>query len=355
MPRMHNLFVDTHSTVYDLLSPHCTGDFWEFADFDPPQASTVVVGRQQFTTNLPKVRDLVTQQRCQIVFDNAAEGSQTLQQQLLFMGVNDLVQNNQIKLISGGDLDYSYSYLLHDHFFNVILGYEYNLEQMSRVGSIYSKKIKPYKFLFLNGRARPHRQYLWHKFKKLELLSQSLCTMLEGTEIKQLPTRYEVEHYQHNQIVSTNNRLIKHAMFDNTWGEIYARADPYIDSYFSLVTETVVDYPHSFRTEKIAKPLLLGHPWIAAANRGFYRDMRNLGFRTFEQVIDESFDLIDNTQDRLDRIAEIVSDLCQQDLASFIDSCYSVCIYNQLHLQEYRENIRSNFADRFFNYINERP
>jgi hypothetical protein len=353
MLKIPDLFVDTHSTVYDLLAPYCAGDFWEFADFDPPPGATVVVGRQQFVTNLVKVHRLLD--HCCLIFDNAAEGSQTLQQQLQHIGLTTLVQQHRLGLISGGELDQSYNYLLHDHFFNVILGYDYNIQQMHQVNRIYNKKDKPYKFLFLNGRARPHRLYLWQKLKQLGWLDQSLCTMLEGEEIKQLPAKYEVEQYQQNRISPNSTKLIKHQMFNNSWGEIYACAEPYVDSYFSLVTETVVDCPHSFRTEKIAKPLLLGHPWIAAANRGFYRDLQNLGFRTFAHIIDESFDQIDNTQDRLDRITEIVNDLCQQDLASFVDSCYSVCIYNQARLQEYRNEIRSNFADRFFNYINERP
>lgn len=352
----YNLSVDTHSLVYDLLKPYADQEFWEFATFDIPLGSVCVVGRKQFTDNLSKIQNIVQEHNCTIVFDNAAEGSQTLHEQLLFLNLQPLVVQQQLLLISGGDLDKSYSYLLHDHFFNVILGYDYNLKQMNRIDEIYSKKSKPYKFLFLNGRARPHRKYLWNKFRMLNLLEQSLCTMLEGADIQQLPKYYEVEQYQHNQVIvdPAGNQLIKHEMFNNTWGEIYAKAEPYVDSYFSVVTETVAEYPHSFRTEKIAKPLLLGHPWIAATTFGFYRDIQNLGFQTFSHVIDESFDLIDNTQDRLDRISDIVVDLCHQDLASFLDACYSVCKYNQQHLQEYRTQLRHKFPARLLNYVNER-
>jgi len=343
----YKLSIDTHSTVYDLLKPYADDEFWEFSTFDIEPESICVVGRQQFITNQLKVQEQLN--HCRLVFDNAAEGSQTLHSQLSALKLPVTPQ-----LISGGDLDSTYSYLLHDHFFNVILGYEYNQEQMRRVDEIYTKKTKPYHFLFLNGRARPHRQYLWNKFRSLDLLKNSLHTMLEGNEIVQLPSYYEVEQYQNRQVSVESTRLIKHDIFGNTWGEIYARAEPYIDTYFSVVTETVVDYPYSFRTEKIAKPLLLGHPWIAVANQGFYRDLKNLGFQTFSHVINESFDQISNTQDRIDRIVEIVDDLCQQDLASFLDSCYSTCKYNQQHLCEYRSELRSKFPARFLEYINER-
>ena len=113
----------------------------------------------------------------------------------------------------------------------------------------------------------------------------------------------------------------------------------------------MVNYPYSFRTEKIWKPVVMGHPFIAVANQGYYRDMHHLGFKTFGHVVDESFDLIENNQDRLARIAQVVEDLCQQDLASFLKECYNVCKYNQQHLAEMRLKVRQEFPDRFFDFL----
>jgi hypothetical protein len=140
-------------------------------------------------------------------------------------------------------------------------------------------------------------------------------------------------------------------LFKNLWGDIYLDIAPYRDTYFSLVTETVFEYPYSFRTEKIAKPLAIAHPWIAVANAGFYRDMRNLGFKTFNSIIDESFDTIDNPQDRLERIITVVQDLVSSDLPSFLRACEPVCKYNQQHLIELAPHIRAEFPDKFFNFI----
>jgi hypothetical protein len=144
---------------------------------------------------------------------------------------------------------------------------------------------------------------------------------------------------------------VKNQLFNNTWGEIYLNAEPYIDTYFSLVTETVFNYPYSFRTEKIWKPIAMGHPWIAVANCGYYRDMHNLGFKTFGHVIDQSFDTIQDNQLRLQRIAQVVTDLCTQDLASFLKECYNVCKYNQQHLAEMRITVREELPARFTQFI----
>jgi hypothetical protein len=143
-------------------------------------------------------------------------------------------------------------------------------------------------------------------------------------------------------------------LFGKDWGDIYIEPRAYKDTYFSLVTETVFEYTHSFRTEKLWKSVAMGHPWIVVSNAGFYREMHNLGFQTFGHVIDESFDTIDNDQDRIERISQVVEDLCSQDLASFLEECYTVCKYNQQHLLGCRAQWRKEFPDRFQQFINER-
>ena len=140
-------------------------------------------------------------------------------------------------------------------------------------------------------------------------------------------------------------------MFDNTWGDVYIRAEPYIDTYFSLVSETVFDYPYSLRSEKIYKPMAMGHPFVAVANRGFYQDLHHAGFQTFGNLIDESFDSIDNNQDRLNRIAQVVQDLCESDLAEFLVASRAVTKYNQQHLAAEGIRIFQEFPDRFVNFI----
>jgi hypothetical protein len=140
-------------------------------------------------------------------------------------------------------------------------------------------------------------------------------------------------------------------LFNNEWGEAYIKSEPYIDTYFSLVTETVFSGSNSFRTEKIWKPIIMGHPWIAVANRGFYHDMHNMGFKTFNNVIDESFDLIDNPQDRIERIGSLIGDLCASNLSQFMLQCKDACIYNQQVVLDYQKRYVSAFPEQFCNFL----
>jgi hypothetical protein len=177
-----------------------------------------------------------------------------------------------------------------------------------------------------------------------------MCTT---SPLRWLPPEYEFSNYKNAtvEIDSTLQSFVKHKLFNNEWGEIYLEPAPYIDTYFSLVTETVFEYPYSFRTEKIAKPLMIGHPFIAVSGVGYYRDLHNLGFKTFRHVIDESFDQIQHHQTRIDRIADIVEDLCQQDMSSFLADCQETCKYNQQHLLELSQRLRTEFPQRFFSLV----
>jgi hypothetical protein len=368
------LVVDTMSEVHRLLKPWCNEEFWDFATVEPVAGGVYLFGRQQFVEHKQRIVDMANSDLYTIIFCNAAEGSWTLQSQVQMLGIEDLIKLGKILLISGGEQQTDYPYIQHDHFLIEILNYESNLTEMTRINEIFDKKQKPYKFLFLNGRARPHRKYLYERFRQQHILEHSLWTMLESrpsvsrsfriqdgdvnlmatpSELQWLPTEYEVDQYQNATINPgpANRTLIKHELFNNTWGEIYLRAEPYIDTYFSLVTETVVEQPWPFRTEKIAKPLMMGHPFIVATSPGYYQDLHRLGFKTFGHVIDESFDTIPNHQDRMDRIITIVNDLCQQNLDSFLEECYTVCKYNQQHLQELSPRLQAEFPEKFFNLI----
>ena len=67
--------------------------------------------------------------------------------------------------------------------------------------------------------------------------------------------------------------------------------------------------------------------------------------------ITDYFEIGTANQKRIERVAEVVEDLCQQNLAKFLDECYTVCKYNQQHLAEMRVKVRQEFPERFFQFI----
>jgi len=369
------LVIDSMSEVFELLKPYADEIFWDFDTVALRPGSVYVIGRQHLLDHMQLIRTAAETRQYTIVFANSAEGSWTLESQIKQLHIDDLIQKEQILLIGGAEIDPQYPCLTHEYFLSTILGYPENIQAQQHTDQIFSKKTKPYKFLFLNGRARPHRKYLYERFKRNGSLDHALWTMLDAkptvvgsftfieddinvmatpSELQRLPDNYEVGRYR-NPIfgpIVEDRSFLKQELFRLEWGEIYLEPSPYIDTYFSLITETVcAESTLSFRTEKMAKPLAIGHPFIVASTPGFYRDLRKLGFRTFGSIIDESFDSIDGAQQRMDRVVDIVHDLCQQDLDSFLSACQDICKYNQQHLAELREQVNRAFPERFFQFI----
>jgi hypothetical protein len=348
------LILDTHCEIYSMIKSHADGIFWNL-DQHISRNQTVpgaiyVIGREQLRLYSKQLRSLIENAHIKAVFSNPHEGSETLLNHCYRYGIADLVLDHKIVLVGGGDMDSTWPCLQYESFLPKVLDYNENIEAAQKYQDNYSTN-RPYKFLFLNGRARPHRKHLLDRLSPL--LDSAIWSNLDlgNGAIQLLHPQYEVANFDVS-FDTAGQSFVKDKIFPhNTWGDVIIEARPYLDSYFSLVTETVHAYPHSFRTEKIWKPIAVGHPWIAVANQGFYRDMHNLGFRTFGDVIDESFDTIQDNDQRLERVAAVVEDLCSQDLASFLESCYTTCKYNQQHLAEMRVRVRQEFPDRFFQFL----
>jgi len=385
-----NIMLDNHKIVLDyfceidrLIEPFADERFYDLAQHEVVAGAIYIIGRNQFNLYKSKIQDWVNTSTIKgFVLCNPAEGSEPM----MWMYNRDQVfhARTQTPFISGGSLPDQVPHLLFEHFGCVVHDYDENLQAIEHYKQNYTVD-RPYKFLFLNGRPRSHRIYLLKRLQMCGLLDQALWSnlgngavyrgeinlehageniLIQPFPMRYLPPEYEVERYRNATTAIPaewtaqgpigTDLYAKQHLFGKDWGEIYIEPRAYEDTYFSLVSETVFEYTHSFRTEKLWKPVAMGHPWIAVSNAGFYKEMHNLGFQTFGHAIDESFDSIDNHQDRIERITQVVEDLCSQDLVKFLEECYTVCKYNQQHLLECREKWRKEFPDRFQQFINER-
>jgi hypothetical protein len=377
------LVVDNFAGIEKLLAPYTDEFFYEFSNHTIVPGAIYVIGREQFKVHATYIRELVESNTIYAVYSNPCEGSEPMHWNFTTTGVLDLVESGRIGVVTGGDLPKHWKYLLYENFLPQLNDYKENLLAAKQ----YAEQAtfdRPYKFLFLNGRMRDHRKYLLLRLQELGLLDSALWTNLDsslgvGVPLNEygnllrfhnntlllreifpahyLPAEYEVDRYRNNTTLPetiTHRLEAKSHLFSNEWGEIYLTAEPYLATAFSLVSETVFSYPHSFRTEKLWKPICIGHPFIVASNPGYYRDLHNLGFHTFGHLIDESWDSITDAEQRIERIVATVEDLCRQDLSSFLRAAKDTCKYNQLLLAEQRQQIRSNFPNQFLEYINER-
>lgn len=362
----HKIAVDEWAETWDLLQPYADSSFWQLPDLDP--ANIYIIGRVLLKEHWQTITDWATQYPGRIVFSNPAEGSETVLLQLRRLRITEHVKDGRIGLLTSGDQELGINYCRTDCYFSNIVEYTENRGAQLQAALDYKER-RPYEFLFLNGRLRPHRKYLIDHLRVQGLLTHALWTNLSSSvemaftskldtgktePIRLLPPEYEIERAvpQLNQVPESG--FIKHQLFGNTWGDAIVNPRCYTDTWFSVVTETIYDYPHTFFTEKIWKPVLMAHPFVVAANPGYLKDLRAAGFQTFHTLIDEHYDSIDCPHTRLERIIDTVRGISLQGAAHFWEASRDICKYNQQRLVEFNREQRANLPHSLKAYLDER-
>lgn len=272
------------------------------------------------------------------------EGTNTVENFLINYKLINYFNNNQLSIISSGDFSTDKSFANIDYFLPLVND-NYNIKiAINQFENIFVPEIKPYKFLYLNKLPRVHRQRLIKLLDKKNLLDNALWSDLSNK--KQLPLTYD--DYFNGMISSIT---INNTTHDISWPDGKLFPQLYIDTYFSVITETNFELPYNYCTEKIYKPILMGHPFIAVANYKFYQHLNDRGYKTFNGLIDESFDLIENNDDRLLAIANSIEQLCLTNLDDFLIKAKPICEHNRLNFfREYGEHSKNNYntLSKFF-------
>ena len=117
----------------------------------------------------------------------------------------------------------------------------------------------------------------------------------------------------------------------------------YQDSYCHLVIETLFDADQSggaFLTEKTYKAIKFGQPFVIIGTAHSLRTLRQHGYKTFDQAIDNSYDEItDNTQRWL-AIRKSILEIQSQDMHKWFLKCLPDVEHNQqIFKNTYKESL----------------
>lgn len=88
-------------------------------------------------------------------------------------------------------------------------------------------------------------------------------------------------------------------------------------------------------TEKTAKCLATGKPFLLVAGHGSLARLKNMGFETFDSVIDESYDNEFLPTKRIDAIVNSLKDLYNNNCSEKIEKMYEIAKRNQEHYKQY--------------------
>jgi hypothetical protein len=148
----------------------------------------------------------------------------------------------------------------------------------------------------------------------------------DATYYKELEEAYDIKNILPLHL-DIDNYLVNGAYFSQRKLSSYLRS-----AYFSLVSETRYENDNPrFLTEKIFKPVVFKQPFIVISLPKTLELFRSLGYKTFDGIIDESYDLEYDENKRLELIINETTRLCNlspNQLTDFKTRCLEIVEYN---------------------------
>lgn len=175
----------------------------------------------------------------------------------------------------------------------------FNLLRFNKFQTTYHTN-KPFQFDALLGARRPHRDYVMISFQKNNMLDSSIVTyrdIFKGHQVSDFCQQFETEagvnlNYPY---VSPNLKTewevadkLTHSISPVVPWKIYKNTN------YTILCETLADGNTFFLSEKPTKSLYAKRIFVPFSTPNYLKNMQALGFETFSEIFDESFDSIIN-------------------------------------------------------------
>lgn len=272
-----------------------------------------------------------------------------------------LINKTHILITSELSLDTAYQNFHHLYYFfhgfaalDWYRGF-YALNYSKRTAQEYRYDYVTFNRLITNDRS--YRCYFVSKLAEHNLLSKGRVSF-----------GVTAEHEQwHDELTNPHTKLSLHAIqhistylptistplvIDSDSVHGWASADiPRVitDSFWHIVTETVFYYNKLHLTEKVFKPIVMKQPFMLLAAPGNLAYLRSYGFKTFDGIIDESYDSIQNHDERINAVTAQLNWYCNlpaNEKQSVINAIAPIVEYNFKHFySEFKHIITSELLD----------
>ncbi len=221
--------------------------------------------------------------------------------------------------------------------------------------------IRPYKYSFISMNRiinddRSYRIYWVSKLAELGLLDQGKVSfnvtdnLFDDWRDEVVSPNTKLSEYakSHAEQYLTNiNKLVIDSA--ELPGSASADIPRGVDALWNVVTETVFYYDKLHLTEKIFKPIVSKQPFMLLAAPGNLEYLRSYGFKTFDGIIDESYDLIQDNDARVDAVAAQLHWYCTlsaEEKQTVIERLAPIVEYNFHHFYgEFKHIITQELLD----------
>jgi hypothetical protein len=120
--------------------------------------------------------------------------------------------------------------------------------------------------------------------------------------------------------------------------------EDYESTDIEVVLETLFDDPRLHLTEKTLRPIAMGQPFLLAGTYGSLKYLREYGFKTFANCWDESYDMMTDSIERLNKITEVMGDIVSMSTdkkAEMLTRARAIADYNKQYFfsKEFQQKI----------------
>jgi hypothetical protein len=228
--------------------------------------------------------------------------------------------------------------------------FEYSNEQMNH---------RPFLFDALLGAKKPIRSYLYYKLQEENLLDKSLVSIngnfgwgskkgesyelstgislldnwqgklapdYRSPELAELDSQFATDCHSS---AATPNKFYK-GTSTLVWQSNIINPKIYQNSWFSLISETYLSTSdkQNFITEKTTKCIFGRRLFVSFSSAGHLEALHKMGFKTFDGIIDESYDQIIDVTERCTAAWEQVRFLARQNRRSIMQKAQPILDHN---------------------------
>lgn len=199
---------------------------------------------------------------------------------------------------------------------------------------------KPYKFISTIGGMRKERDYLvsrlMDKIEYSDFLLRYSGQDVNGDGKEDIVQACSGEFDPYTSIIGKYYHNISQTLPIKLYNQ----------GHFNLLVETDIDYTHEFfMTEKTVKALIVGMPFVIVSTPFFLKNLRDLGFSTYSTLWDESYDQVEDYQQRIDCIIDLCNNLKNFDWAAANSELVRIGQQNQLNFLNLNSVIDSEFEN----------
>ena len=132
----------------------------------------------------------------------------------------------------------------------------------------------------------------------------------------------------------------------------------YESTEIEIVLETLFDDTRLHLTEKTLRPIAMGQPFMLAGTYGSLKYLRDYGFKTFSDCWDESYDMMSDSQERMNKIIDVmkhITSMLPTQREEMLTKARAIADYNRQHFfsEEFFDQITSELKDNLATAINQ--